>query len=482
MALHQYIGARYVPYYYENSLNPASTEWEPNVHYEALTVVTLPNNHSYISKKDVPDTVGTPAANADYWLDTGSDNAYIQALSDRVDALAADFADAFDDTATYASGDMVIYEDVLYVFDNAHTGAWDAADVTAINLASVISSILSTINGIKKRKILVIGNSYVGRGCADALTACFDANYGVGGDGSGFLTYTAHTSTFEDQIDSAIANPSIPNDEITDIIFVSAMGDTRACYEDESTFSSRLSTALGSIATKIAANFPNCTRTVVTLAESRAVAYFGNNKLSNLFQVHRAFKAICPAHNMDYIGWSGFTILYNTAAFEADNYHPSTAVGAQIIGAWIRNAYFGNAEYRVIQGSGSNVAFKYAASSKVTFIVSLTPDLAEIQIRRMDSTNGDSVILAGGDTEIISMSGSSVPLPEPAAGAYLYCSLTGIIKGSGMGYGEQKDFLSLIATGDSHGMLTFTNQYAPEAATAFQRVSLQDLNKFVYIP
>lgn len=479
---HQYIGARYVPYYYENSLDPTSTEWEPNVHYEALTVVTLPNNHSYISKKDVPDTVGTPAANADYWLDTGSDNAYIQALSDRVDALAADFADSFDPTATYSVGDMVIYEDVLYIFDNAHTGAWDAADVTQINLTDVVANILARLNDIKKKSILVIGNSYVGRGCADLLTACFDANYGVGGDGSGFLTYTSHTSTFEDQIDSAIANPSIPNDEITDIIFVSAMGDTRACYEDESTFNSRMSTALGSVATKIAANFTNCTRIAVTLAESRSVPYFSNNKLSNLFQVHRAFKNLCPAHGIDYIGWSGFTILYNSGAFEADNYHPSTGLGAPTIGAWIRNAYFGNAEYRTIEGVGSNIAFNYAASSKITLTCLLTPDMAELQIRRMDSTSGDSVTLAAGDTNIVSVETATVPLPAPDLSEYLYISLVGIIKGAGMGYGEQKDFLSLIATGDTHGMLTFTNQYAPEAATAAQRVSLQGLTTFRYTP
>lgn len=80
MSMHQYIGARYVPYYYENSLDPTSTEWEPNVNYEALTVVTLPNLHSYISKKRVPDTVGSPALNPEYWLDTGSDNAYIAQL------------------------------------------------------------------------------------------------------------------------------------------------------------------------------------------------------------------------------------------------------------------------------------------------------------------------------------------------------------------------------------------------------------------
>jgi len=93
MVVHQYIGARYVPYYYENSLDPTSTEWEPNVNYEALTVVTLPNQHSYISKKAVPDTVGSPALNAEYWLDTGSNDAYIQNLQDQIDIINGTLTD-----------------------------------------------------------------------------------------------------------------------------------------------------------------------------------------------------------------------------------------------------------------------------------------------------------------------------------------------------------------------------------------------------
>lgn len=87
MALHQYIGARYVPVFYQNSLDPTSTEWEPNVSYEPLVIVTLPNLHSYISKKYVPDTVGSPALNAEYWYDQGYANAYIQALQDQIDDM-----------------------------------------------------------------------------------------------------------------------------------------------------------------------------------------------------------------------------------------------------------------------------------------------------------------------------------------------------------------------------------------------------------
>ena len=50
MSVRQYIGARYVPTYYQNSLDPTSSEWEPNVNYDPLTIVSLPNLHSYQSK------------------------------------------------------------------------------------------------------------------------------------------------------------------------------------------------------------------------------------------------------------------------------------------------------------------------------------------------------------------------------------------------------------------------------------------------
>lgn len=43
-------------------------------------------------------------------------------------AESSAIAPVFDDTETYAEGDRVMYEDELYVFNTAHTGAWDAAD------------------------------------------------------------------------------------------------------------------------------------------------------------------------------------------------------------------------------------------------------------------------------------------------------------------------------------------------------------------
>ena len=483
MALHQYIGARYVPIYYQNSLDPTSTEWEPNVNYEALTVVTLPNQHSYISKKSVPDTIGSPALNAEYWLDTGSDNAYIHDLNERVDKISADISTEFDSTVSYSEGDLVTHEDVLYVFNVNHTGAWDDNDVSMVNLASMFNTMNQKINDIKKRVILVIGNSYIGRGVADLTAECFDREYHVGGDGSGFLTYTNHNSTFLDQIATAIADPNIDNNEITDILFVSAMGDTRAANErGATTFRVDLTNAFNTLKDTISTNFPNVTRTVVTLAESRDIPYFANNKLSDMFLVHRTFADICTHGFMDYIGWSGFAALYDPNCFESDHYHPNTNYGAHVIGSWIRNAYFGNATYRKLHGVCNNLPIKYAADSVMLLVYDMTPDLVEFQIRRINSTNGAAVTLAAGNTGIINWSNESYPIPAPANDCYVYTALYGVLTASGMGYGQQLDYLSLIATGDSYGQFNLTNNEAPTASTAKQRCIANEFIEYTYIP
>lgn len=90
----QYVGARYVPKFYENSLNPLSNEWEENVNYEALTVVTYLSD-SYTSKKPVPVTVGNPRDNAEYWSLTGAYNAQVEQYREETQA-ASQKADAVD--------------------------------------------------------------------------------------------------------------------------------------------------------------------------------------------------------------------------------------------------------------------------------------------------------------------------------------------------------------------------------------------------
>lgn len=88
MALNKYVGARYVTKIYENSQNPSSAEWEENVEFEPLTLVTY-NNSSYLSRKPVPSNIGNPQENGSYWAMTGFYNGQITALQEQVALLNA---------------------------------------------------------------------------------------------------------------------------------------------------------------------------------------------------------------------------------------------------------------------------------------------------------------------------------------------------------------------------------------------------------
>lgn len=87
MAVTQYIGARYIPLFYEASDH--SNTWEAGVVYEPLVIVTY-LNQSYTSKIPVPASVGNPADNPDYWAMTGAYNAQVAQLSQDVDDLRTD--------------------------------------------------------------------------------------------------------------------------------------------------------------------------------------------------------------------------------------------------------------------------------------------------------------------------------------------------------------------------------------------------------
>ena len=86
MAVRQYIGARYVIKIYENSVDPSTAEWESSTNYERLTMVTY-NFGSYLSKKDVPASVGNPADNPSYWVQTGFYNGQIASLQSQIDTI-----------------------------------------------------------------------------------------------------------------------------------------------------------------------------------------------------------------------------------------------------------------------------------------------------------------------------------------------------------------------------------------------------------
>lgn len=85
MAERQYIGARYVPVFYDNP-NTHDSTWLSGVAYEPLTIVVYGTN-TYTSKKLVPAGIGNPSANPDYWVATGIFNAQVDELRQDVEDM-----------------------------------------------------------------------------------------------------------------------------------------------------------------------------------------------------------------------------------------------------------------------------------------------------------------------------------------------------------------------------------------------------------
>lgn len=128
MANLQYIGPRVVPKPYRNP-DTGNAEWKSGIEYEALTMVTYLSN-GYVSAKPVPSSVGNPASNPDYWVESADFDAALSDLQTRVIALETQ------------NGDEVL-----------HT--------TAETLSGAVNELnTQVVNTPTNRKFILIGDSF----------------------------------------------------------------------------------------------------------------------------------------------------------------------------------------------------------------------------------------------------------------------------------------------------------------------------------
>lgn len=292
MATRQYIGARYVPKFYEG---PNGTEWTTNTAYEALTIVTR-NGNSYTSKKPVPASVGSPNNNPEYWASTGIYNAQVEELRNDIDAVS-DRVDNMETTALYIGNSF-----------------------TRGNLTD------GEYHGIYYYSKDYFNNSYM-----------------YYGDGIGFVPYTGHTSTFTTMLQSAIASGDFDPAKITHVVVLSAWGDTRAIAEGLTP-----NTGITSFVSYANANLPNLQHIYCGLVESRPLATDYNvggiyNALNNLYRMHGILKGI-SAQKFEYVGWSGYRTMFNTSLFNSDNVHMSNT-GYSLNANELKAGFNGNMHY-----------------------------------------------------------------------------------------------------------------------------------------
>lgn len=279
----QYIGARYVPIWYVNS-DDQSANWQSNVEYEPLTFVTDINNHLYLSKKTVPDTIGDPANNIEYWLDMGLfTNAQIAALQDQVNNIE----------------------------DNIIPGIQD--DITDITNTLGDDDLYARLHN---KKIIVLGDSIEsGAGSAVGHTwveqmaskyGCTMVNAGVSGSPIG---NTSYPDSYISRIDALLAS----NDTCDYFIIAGGANDKNrgnrpgsTNTSDTSTLSGALKTIINKVKTKYG---KTCQiRTMTQLHRYNDHNAIGYNEFDYVDAMMRA-SAICSVPCFDRYNNCGFTLL-----------------------------------------------------------------------------------------------------------------------------------------------------------------------------
>lgn len=112
--MRQYIGARYVPVFFNNN---GTNEWVENTSYEYLTIVSY-NNSSYISLQNVPPTIGEPPLNPNYWLLTGNFNAQLNAINENLNKFKEKFIILSEENNFSSAYDKATSQNIPIIIDS----------------------------------------------------------------------------------------------------------------------------------------------------------------------------------------------------------------------------------------------------------------------------------------------------------------------------------------------------------------------------
>ena len=306
MALHQYIGARYVPKFYQNSLDPTSTQWENNVTYEPLTWVSTLNGNMYLSKKTVPATAGDPASTPEYWMEAGQFNAYIQSLQDQIDDMKDGSVSG---SLQYQINDIV---NDLNTLDTVTLPAMDKA----IDLAN---------RCITNRKIVFVGDSYAGSMGAsswlntvirilnlnsDNYGAIWKAGYGFSATGKQFIDLVQDVNDGYPSVD-------IDTDLVTDVYVIAGSNDVGIA---EATVTSDI----GDFVAYTQSVYPN------------AIVHVGFNGWTDEASNHSAYTTMLNIYKNAALTYGAKWVegpqyvLHKVTMIQADHVHPTMAGGTEL--------------------------------------------------------------------------------------------------------------------------------------------------------
>lgn len=360
MATRQYIGARYVPMFFNGT--GGSAEWVANTQYEALTIVTR-NGNSYTSRKPVPANIGAPENNADYWVSTGVFNEQVEQYRQEVSNIANEID----------------------------------------SVEEQLSEALSSINDVRKRKFILIGDSFgygidgdnntqlvsgggwlqraVSYLSVSGIQAYYPTRHMTGN--AGFTSSLPFVSMLQACVEDDVPAPN----EITDIVVLGGTNDIGA--------GSSISTAISSFVTSAKTLCPNaiihigCLGINITSIRENVLPYYKDclkygccfiNDTTNLFGAYL------------YVGTDGVHL---------------TQTGYEYFAPYITNAILsGNVNYKFTFIANGTAMSGFSGSGNFNLNISVTPHGYEIQIVGTGNQSiywdaGTAPSATGGDASII---------------------------------------------------------------------------------
>ena len=321
MSVIQYVGARYVPKFYENP--NGGSDWVSGVIYEPLTIVTY-LNASYTSKKSVPANIGNPASNPEYWVATGNYTQQVEEYRQQVVALSADF-DTLSDTVDDALSDISdIQTEVTGLIEDVES-AVDALE--NLNIDTIYKGSTIHVYGDSNAYIDFLNNNEKWFNIVAGVLGCTVNNHST--NGSCWLEGIGTRGQFLAQV-----NATQVDENAKLAMIMGGINDFHYGTYNASAYATAISDTISAIHTKL----PNAVIVVMMDCGSQ----MPNAKLLNYEKMINRYGTLCGATSANYVSIVvplGDLCCLSEAWYNTNHY---SASGNRIIARRILDSLIGN--------------------------------------------------------------------------------------------------------------------------------------------
>lgn len=421
MAVRQYVGARYVPKFFNNPNGTA--EWIPGIAYEALTIVTYLGN-SFTSKVPVNAGVGSPNENPEYWVNTGNYNSQVEQAITEINTLVDDVKNSMQELEN-----NVTANDILLVGDS-----YLANTVDGVNFGTIF----------EQNWKIQFPNSTV---------------YKLGANGARLHYVDSSTNCFYRVLNEN--QTIVPTDKREMVKYVAVVGgyNDRAqtngtTYDDGARRFINLAKQLYPNAIIVGCNVGMC----ITGGNADSATY------QQMYNSHTLWKNAISLAGGKYIS-NGYNCLRNSSSFQSDGIHPS-ANGHRNIARLLFNGILGM-NYSMLRLCDESISFNTSnnlanitpaegvSSSGFTITTIFNENDVSIKINQFAITIANQTTYMFGSIPI----GKVVSAGLQATSIHLVMVIPGTLTINGKGYNtnmildldEQGNLTAKIPTVDSSG-------------------------------